>query len=531
MAEWMTSSEEDLMSGDEELLMSGDEEDSTSSDGESEGYEQYQPYRKSVSTSIPVAAQMIKLITEETLLPAQREDLRRVMDILSVKEQVARTLLIHYRWDFESLFLAFGERGSDWLYSQAGVAIRPESTNSIVTICSVCTDEDLKEEDTTTMDCGHTFCNVCWTNHFLIRINEGQSKRIKCMAPECNVICDEDIIRKLVTAKDPEAAQRFDRFLFKSYIDDNQKVKWCPSVPNCGNAVRVEENVYREIQCTCGHQFCFSCLCQPHSPCSCIIWELWDKKCQDESETKNWIAVNTKSCPKCGKNVHKDGGCNLVSCVCGQYFCWLCGGATGREHTATNIDGHTCGRYKEDEEEDIEKAQRDLKRYTHYYSRWKAHSDSLKLEKKQKELLEKIILDLESKESGVSDYGWLTKALQRLFRARRALSYSYPFAFYMFGDDILRGILTTTEKELKQNLFEDRQQLLEGTVERLSKIIEGPFDRQSAMANRLQVIDLTFLADAYCRKMYEYIQDELLGKLLLTEHFIAPYNSDGVHMV
>jgi hypothetical protein len=56
MAEWMTSSEEDLMSGDEELLMSGDEEDSTSGDGESEGYEQYQPYRKSVSTSIPVAA-------------------------------------------------------------------------------------------------------------------------------------------------------------------------------------------------------------------------------------------------------------------------------------------------------------------------------------------------------------------------------------------------------------------------------------------------------------------------------------------
>jgi hypothetical protein len=84
MAEWMTSSEEDLMSGDEELLMSGDEEDSTSGDGESEGYEQYQPYRKSVSTSIPVAAQMIKLITEETLLPAQREDLRKVMDILSV---------------------------------------------------------------------------------------------------------------------------------------------------------------------------------------------------------------------------------------------------------------------------------------------------------------------------------------------------------------------------------------------------------------------------------------------------------------
>jgi ariadne-1 len=176
MAEWMTSREEDLMSGDEEDSISGDEE--------SERYEQYQPYQKSVSTSIPVTAQKIKLITEETLLQAQREDLRKVMDILFLKEQVARTLLIHYRWDFERLFLAFGERGTHWLYSQAGVANRQESTNSIVTICSGCTEEYLKKEDMTMMDCGHTFCSARWTHHFLIQIDEGQSKRIKCMAPE-----------------------------------------------------------------------------------------------------------------------------------------------------------------------------------------------------------------------------------------------------------------------------------------------------------------------------------------------------------
>ena len=76
------------------------------------------------------------------------------------------------------------------------------------------------------------------------------------MADKCNVICDEDIVRKVVTAKDPEAGQRFDRFLFESYIDDNDKVKWCPSVPNCGNAILVEGNVYCEIECICGQQFC-----------------------------------------------------------------------------------------------------------------------------------------------------------------------------------------------------------------------------------------------------------------------------------
>ena len=235
----MSSEEEevDLMSvDDEEELMSTDEENDVVED-------------------VFTAAQNIdiRLISQETLLPAQREELSKVMDLLAVKEQLARTLLIHYRWDFARLVDAFVERGNDWLFSQTGVAITlPKSTNSQagVTDCIVCGDEDLSEEDTTTMNCGHTFCNVCWTKHFLIKINDGQSKRIKCMDPECNVICDEDIIRKLVTAEDPEAAERFDRFLFESYIDHNDKVKWCPSVPHCGNAVRVEGDVYCEIQCT-----------------------------------------------------------------------------------------------------------------------------------------------------------------------------------------------------------------------------------------------------------------------------------------
>ena len=41
-------------------------------------------------------------------------------------------------------------------------------------------------------------------------------------------------------------------------------------------------------------------------------------KCQDDSETKNWLTANTKPCPKCGKPVEKNGGCNLVVCMCGQ---------------------------------------------------------------------------------------------------------------------------------------------------------------------------------------------------------------------
>eukprot|EP01018_Ginkgo_biloba_P032064 Gb_09093 [translate_table: standard] len=482
----------------------------------------------------PTPPPTIKVITKASLLAAQREDLRKVMEMLGLREQHARTLLIHHRWDVERLLAVLVDKGKDWLFSEAGVTVLesslcPQSLPSVV-MCNICM-EDISQEEVTMMDCGHSFCNDCWTEYFIVKINEGQSRRVKCMAHKCNAICDEDVIRKLVSSKDPEEAERFERFLLESYIEDNNKVKWCPSIPNCGNAIRVEGDAYCEIECTCGQQFCFNCLAEAHSPCSCLMWELWDKKCKDESETVNWLTVHTKLCPKCHKPVEKNGGCNLVSCICGQAFCWLCGGATGREHTWTSIEGHSCGRYKEDREKESEKAKRDLKRYIHYQSRWKAHIDSLKLEVKQRESVHATILALERKESGVRDYSWLTNGLQRLFRARRALSYSYPFAFHMFGDDLFKDEMTAEERVLRQNLFEDQQQQLERTVERLSKFIEGPFDEQSEshiMEVRMQVINLSVLTNTLCKKMYDCIENDLLGSLQLATHHIAPYNSKGV---
>ena len=54
------------------------------------------------------------------------------------------------------------------------------------------------------------------------------------------------------------------------------------------------------------------------TPCVGARWRLWREKCHDDSETKNWLTAHTKPCPKCGKPVEKNGGCNLVMCVCRQ---------------------------------------------------------------------------------------------------------------------------------------------------------------------------------------------------------------------
>ncbi|KAF3786598.1 putative E3 ubiquitin-protein ligase [Nymphaea thermarum] len=476
----------------------------------------------------------IKVITRASLLAAQKEDLKTVMDLLTLKEHHARTLLIYHRWDVERLLAVLVEKGKNRLFSEAGLTLL--ESNNKTSLCSqpsincdICI-EVVPSDEATAMDCGHYFCNNCWTEHFIVKINEGQSRRIRCMAHKCNAICDEAVVRNLLSSKHPDVADRFERFLLESYIEDNNKVKWCPSVPHCGNAIRVEDDSCCEVECTCGMQFCFSCSSEAHSPCSCLMWDLWTKKCKDESETINWMTVHTKPCPKCHKPVEKNGGCNLVSCLCGQAFCWLCGAATRREHTWTSIEGHSCGRYKEDREKKAERAKRELDRYMHYHSRYKAHLDSFKLETKLKESVQNKILTSENKETGVRDYSWVTNGLHRLFRSRRVLSYSYPFAFYMFGE-LFKDELTEEERDLKQHLFEDQQQQLEGTVEKLSKLIEEPFDElpeKKVLDIRMHVINLTVLIDKLCQKMYECIENDLLGSLQSSTHTIASYNSKGV---
>ncbi|CAA2954307.1 probable E3 ubiquitin- ligase ARI2 [Olea europaea subsp. europaea] len=516
MEDYMSGSEEDYCFFDREESLDGLENDDSDSK-----FVQYK-------------APSCKVITKESLLAAQ-EDLRRVMELLSVREQHARTLLIHYRWDVEKLIAVYVEKGKASIFAGAGVTSDiivdldpPEPSTTVM--CNICMD-DVSATEVTNMDCGHCFCNSCWTEHFIVKINEGQSKRIRCMAHKCNDICDEAIVRKLVSEKRPDLAEKFDRFLLESYIEDNKMVKWCPSVPHCGNAIRVENDEFCEVECLCGLQFCFSCLSETHSPCSCVMWELWTKKCRDESETVNWMTVHTKPCPKCHKPVEKNGGCNLVSCICGQAFCWLCGGATGRNHTWSNITNHSCGRYKEDSEKMAERAKRDLYRYMHYHNRYKAHTDSFKQESRLRETVKEKVSNLEATDSKWRDFSWITNGLCRLFRSRRALSYSYPFAFYMFGDDFFKDEMTEREREIKQHLFEDQQQQLESNVEKLSKFLEEPFDEypeEQVMQVRMQVINLTVITDDLCKKMYECIENDLLGSLQFTIHNIAPYQSKGI---
>ena len=113
----------------------------------------------------------------------------------------------------------------------------------------------------------------------------------------------------------------------------------------------------RELTATCsaGHSACFSCGLESHQPVSCRLLRLWTAKCQDESETNNWVLANTKQCPKvgliftssynfsyncvtkCQASIEKNGGCNHMICgTCKASFCWSCLNLTGN-HSHCNV--------------------------------------------------------------------------------------------------------------------------------------------------------------------------------------------------
>ncbi|GMH39326.1 hypothetical protein BSKO_07224 [Bryopsis sp. KO-2023] len=466
------------------------------------------------------------VIEEDTLGKLQNDALDYVMGIMGCTRSACRSLLIHFRWDKEALMCSLAEREPEKIYQAAGVTSKTEVEEPTViddkVECGSCL-STIRQRNCTTMECGHIFCNDCWRRHAEVQIADGNSRRLKCMAFRCGAICDEDKIEKFLVGN-PEALTRYRQSLLESYIEDNQNVRWCPSVPHCGRAIQVDGDHYCEPDCACGLKFCFKCGNEPHSPSSCEMWRHWCKKCEDDSETRNWLTANTKPCPKCTNPVEKNGGCNLVVCRCGQAFCWLCGASTGTDHTWSRIYGHECGRWKDDMDKKIDEAQRYHKRYMFYFERWKGHKDSLQKEDEQRASVLKSIEKLERADDELHDYSWVTAALDKVLVARRILSNSYVFAYFMFGNEMFRDEITEDQNKINQNLFEDQQQMLEQELERVSGLIQEAQSSANKRTDlRMLVINSKDSIEKRMINLYKTIEGDILTQLSDSCGNIAPY--------
>lgn len=210
----------------------------------------------------------------------------------------------------------------------------------------------------TGLQCGHRFCLTCWCEYLTTKIvTEGLGQSISCAAHGCDILVDDVTVTNLV--HDARVRVKYQQLITNSFVECNPLLRWCPSV-DCTYAIKVAYVESRPVRCKCGHEFCFVCGENWHDPVKCRWLKKWIKKCDDDSETSNWIAANTKECPKCNVTIEKDGGCNHMVCKnqnCKHDFCWVCLGSWEPHGSSW----YNCNRYDEDEAKAARDAQEKLR--------------------------------------------------------------------------------------------------------------------------------------------------------------------------
>eukprot|EP00761_Pharyngomonas_kirbyi_P012973 gb/GECH01013000.1/.p1 GENE.gb/GECH01013000.1/~~gb/GECH01013000.1/.p1 ORF type:complete len:601 (+),score=131.01 gb/GECH01013000.1/:1-1803(+) len=468
-------------------------------------------YKKQIQETLEESKQKeYEVFTIDEVKQKQERAVNQISEVLGIRVENARILLREYKWNTEYVVNRFFEFGKEKVFKDVGLSPPQDDKDEEGEFeCPGCFD-DVSIQDTTTLGCGHRFCNDCWEMYIKTKVNDGQAKKILCMGYKCNKHVDETIVGKFA---DPKIYEKYKEKVIESFIEDNHQMSWCPSAPHCGRAIecKAPPNSIVEIVCPCKHKFCFQCLKEPHLPATCEMLKKWLKKCQDDSETFNWLNANTKDCPKCGKAIEKNGGCNHMTCSCGHHFCWLCLG--GFDHKTYS---HNCGRYKEDS--DTENARESLQRYLHYFERYNGHMNSKRLENKTKKTMDSKIHKIYKMRPGSAwvEVQWMENAMHTLFDCRHILQYSYVFGYYMFDaaeTTQFKFCRPLQKKEIRiyQNLFEDHQEQLENTTEKLSALLESPVDKLCYDDDlKSNVIGTTTLASSYMRGLLDVINNDMM---------------------
>ncbi|TPX51356.1 hypothetical protein SeLEV6574_g00333 [Synchytrium endobioticum] len=421
----------------------------------------------------------------QDILNTQNKEIALVSGILGCAEQHAATLLRYFKWNKDKLMERYMDNPSA-VSEAAGVTLDSSKRPRYVTvkgfICDVCCN-DKEGLETLALSCNHRFCRDCYEHYLTQKIcEEGESRHIQCMATSCKLVVDEKTIGMVVK---PEVHTRYRQLLMRTYVDDNDFLKWCPS-PNCEYAVECHvpvthlTEIVPTVKCACGHRFCFGCGIADHQPCICALVRMWMKKCEDDSETANWISANTKECTKCNSTIEKNGGCNHMTCKrCKHEFCWVCMGPWVDHGT----QWYNCNRFDEKQSIDARdsqaKSRQALERYLFYYNRFANHEQSAKLDKDFYERTERKMEEMQkSSELSWIEVQFLRKAVDVLLVCRMTMKWTYCFAYYLARNN-------TTE------IFEANQKDLEMAVEQLSELLEKPIEPEKIAELKQQVLDKT----------------------------------------
>ncbi|PAV60012.1 hypothetical protein WR25_18057 isoform B [Diploscapter pachys] len=438
-----------------------------------------------------------RTMTVKDLTVEMRDTINDVANIVGISPGMCRILLHKFQWQKESLLERYYEAtNADAFLRQAQVLpkVAIEKPISNIGDCDVCCD--------TTQLCGlacnHLACDTCWKSYLETKITDGNTSEIQCIASNCRLLIEDEKVLHYVT--DPKIRAVYEKLQINSYVETNRLLKWCPTA-DCGRAIKVQQSEARPVLCeSCRQRFCFGCSYEWHEPVNCRLLKLWMKKCQDDSETSNWINANTKECPKCNATIEKDGGCNHMTCrnqACRTEFCWMCLGAWEPHGNSW----YNCNRFDDSNAKNARSAQEQsraaLQRYLHFYNRYMGHQQSLRLEAKLYATVKTKMEQMQQQSMSWIEVQFLRKAVDVLSECRRTLMYTYAFAYYL-------------KKDNQSMIFEDNQKDLEMATEQLSEFLERDLENENLVTLKQKVQDKYRYVDhrrqillKYCREGQE----------------------------
>jgi ariadne-1 len=501
----MDDSDDGMLSMDD---MSNEDEDEGNDEGIDDEYIinlDPEPVGSKVKTDDDFSCEVV---SADKVVLQMTEIIRDVNVIIQIPPTSMRTLLNHFKWDKEKLMESYYSGDQDKLFIEAHI-VSPfrQSTRSDVVhevkqaadhyaaascqvFCDICFDH-IPVSTLTGLECGHKFCEGCWRQYLTIKImDEGMAQTISCPAHGCDILVDDGTVIKLVY--DPKVRLKYQQIITNHFVASNRLYRWCPKA-DCGHAIKALYWDSKPVTCACGYTFCFGCGETWHDPVQCKWLKIWIKKCDDDSETSNWLAANAKECPMCHSAIEKDGGCNHIVCKqCKFDFCWVC-------LTAWQPHGsswYNCNRFDEDEAKKArdaqEKSRAALHRYLFYCNRYMNHMQSLKFENKLYTSIQERMERMQQFNMSWIEVQFLKKAVDCLCLCRQTLMYTYVFAFYL-------------SKNNQSIIFEDNQRDLEHATEQLSEYLERDITQDMLVDIKQKVQDKS----RYCESRRKVLLDHV----------------------
>lgn len=449
------------------------------------------------------------------ILTAQVDEM---VELLDIDYDSALVLLQHFQWGKERMINGYYE-DPEKVMVKCGLAVPPaaeakdegksgesnsggakaaDAKSGGVVVCRICYDEEVKEEDSFALPCGHSFCKDCYGSFLNSAVDAGpQCVDTRCPEHKCQLIVPHGACRSMMS---PEMVIKFDKYVMERFIDSNPMLRFCPG-PGC-NKVAMGSGV-THVECACSLPFCFRCGEEVHDPASCSQLQEWKKKCSNESETANWILANTKKCPKCQARIEKNQGCNHMSCkICKHDFCWICL-QEWKDHNNNTGGYYKCNRYVSTAEKGAKQAKAELDRYLHYYQRYHNHNQAMKLaQTQQMPAAEKRMQSMQEAGHDWSEVQYLKHALQQIIICRRVLKCTYVLGYFLPSE-------REKEKACK-DLFEDHQWMLEDKTDKLHELVERPVDgsdKDKAALRKTDVVNLTRVTDKLLKSLLQCMHD------------------------